>query len=141
MANYVITMLTTLIVCILFYLVVMMFFNNRNEYKNKEGFHNLSPGEYPLTVDKLLLYGDYNVQNPPYLSAFNASDIYKEYPVFPAHSTKINNIRYWTKPENGKCSRAELCGYFYEDYTKQNIPPRPPVPGWNKRINYYVEDY
>lgn len=126
----------TIIVCALFYLAIMIYFNGKNE-----GFTTLSPGEFPLTVDKPLLNDDYNVKNPPFLSAFNASDIYKEYPIFPAHSTKINNIRYWTKPENGKCSRAELCGWFYDAYTEQHIPPPPPTPGWDKRINYYVEDY
>ena len=114
--------------------------------KKREGFLNfpnklLSPGDFPLTVDKPLLVDDYNLKNPPYLSALNASDIYKEYPIFPAHSTNINNIRYWTKPENGTCSRAEVCGYLYEDYTDQHIPPPPTPPGWNKRVNFYVEDY
>lgn len=112
----------------------------------KEGFlsfpnSKLSPGEFPLTVDKPLLVGDYNLKTPPYLSALSASDIYKEYPIFPAHSTELNNIRYWTKPENGTCSRAELCGYLYEDYTDQHIPPPLTAPGWNKRVNFYQEDY
>ena len=129
--------ITTFVVCIVFYLAVMIYFNGK-----KEGFQSLSltPGEFPLTVDNLLLYGDYNVKTPPSLSAFNASDIYKEYPIFPAHSLENNRIRYWTKPENGTCSRAEMCGYFYDDYTKQDIPEPPPVPGWNKRVNYYQAD-
>jgi hypothetical protein len=126
-----------LMACIIIYLVL----NNE-----KEGFlsfpDNISqPGNFPLSVDKPLLYGDYNVKTPPFLSALNASDIYREYPIFPAHSTKINNIRYWTKPENGTCSRAELCGYFYDDYTNQHIPPPLQSPGWNKRVNYYEEEY
>ena len=125
---------TTIVVCAVFYLAVMVYFNGK-----KEGFQSLlSPGEFPLTVDKPLLYGDYNVKTPPFLSALNASDIYKEYPIFPAHSLENNRIRYWTKPENGTCSRAEMCGYFYDDYTEQNIPAPPPVPGWNKRVNYYL---
>jgi hypothetical protein len=133
--------LTTIIVCILFYLAVIIYFNN-----NKEGFlsfsdTNLSAGEYPLAVDKPILYGDYNVLAKPHLSALNASDIYKEYPIFPAHSLDINRIRYWTKPENGTCSRAEMCGYLYDEYTPQDIPAPPPTPGWNKRVNYYDEDY
>ena len=134
---------TTIIVCILFYLAIMIYSNIKNK---KEGFlsftdKKLSSGEYPLAVDKPILYGDYNVLAQPHISAFNASDIYKEYPIFPAHSTEINRIRYWTKPENGTCSRAEMCGYLYDDYTPQNIPPPPSVPGWNKRVNYYEENY
>ena len=126
--------ITTITVCAVFYLAVMIYFNGK-----KEGFLNLDPGEFPLTVDKPLLYGDYNVKTPPFLSALNASDIYKDYPIFPAHSLENNRIRYWTKPENGTCSRAELCGYFYDDYTEQHIPEPPPVPGWNKRVNYYEQ--
>jgi hypothetical protein len=121
----------------------MIYFNIKNK---KEGFlsftdKNLSYGEFPLAVDKPILYGDYNVLAKPHLSALNASDIYKEYPIFPAHSLDINRIRYWTKPENGTCSRAEMCGYLYDEYTPQDIPPPPSVPGWNKRVNYYEEDY
>jgi hypothetical protein len=138
-----------LLICLIAIYIVYYFISVKvfKGYVNEsEGFlsftdHNLASGEFPLAVDKPILYGDYNVKTPPYLSAFNASDIYKEYPIFPAHSTEINNIRYWTKPENGKCSRAELCGWFYDAYTEQHIPPPPPTPGWDKRINYYVEDY
>ncbi len=131
----------TIITCILFYLAVMVYFNG----EKKEGFSQynsyLPSGEFPVAVDKPILYGDYNVKKPPSLSDFNASDIYKDYPVFPSDSLEINRIRYWSKPENGTCSRAELCGNFYDDYTPQNIPGPPPVPGWNKRVNFYVEDY
>jgi hypothetical protein len=121
----------------------MIYFNIKSK---KEGFlsftdKNLPSGEYPLAVDKPILYGDYNVLAHPHLSALNASDIYKEYPIFPAHSTEINRIRYWTKPENGTCSRAEMCGYIYDDYTPQTISPPPPTPGWNKRVNYYEEEH
>ena len=131
----------TIITCIIFYLAVIIYFNGNK----KEGFsqynNHLPSGEFPVAVDKPILYGDYNIKTPPYLSDYNASDIYKDYPVFPAHSLENNRIRYWSKPENGTCSRAELCGHFYEENTPQNIPGPPPTPGWNKRVNFYVEDY
>ena len=144
MIHYLSTIFKTVLIFLMFYglyYLALMIIN-----KKKEGFLNfpnshLTPGEFPLTVDKPLLQGDYNLKTPPYLSALNASDIYKEYPVFPAHSTEINNIRYWTKPENGTCSRAEVCGYLYEDYADQHIPPPLAQPGWNKRVNFYEEDY
>jgi len=141
-------MLYTVLKCIFIFLIFFGLYNLAKMlfYKKREGFLNfpnklLSPGEFPLTVDKPLLVDDYNLKTPPYLSALSASDIYKEYPIFPAHSTQLNNIRYWTKPENGTCSRAELCGYLYEDYTDQHIPPPLTTPGWNKRVNFYEEDY
>jgi hypothetical protein len=129
-------------IIILIALAILFYLNNTK----LEGFvsfteKSLSSGEYPLAVDKPILYGDYNTLAKPYLSALNASDIYKEYPIFPAHSLENNRIRYWTKPENGTCSRAEMCGYLYDEYTPQNIPAPPPIPGWNKRVNFYEEDY
>lgn len=105
-----------------------------------ENFEN--PGEYPLSEDVPLLYGDYNVQENGGISKNNASDIYTNYPVFPASSCKINNIRYWRRPTNGKCSRAEMCGNLYSD-TKPNIPPQPPLLDWGQvpRVNYYKAHY
>jgi hypothetical protein len=101
-----------------------------------ETFEN--PGEYPLSEDVPLLYGNYNVQENGGISKNNASDIYTNYPVFPASSCKINNIRYWRRPTNGKCSRAEMCGNLYSD-TETYIPPEPPLLGWGEtpRVNYY----
>lgn len=107
----------------------------------KEGYSNLNPGDYPTAVDKPILYDDYIVNPRQQLSALNASDIYKDYPRFPATSTKNNNVRYWSSPDNGTCSRAELCGSIYEKYTKQNIPKPAKRPGWDKRVNYYTENY
>jgi len=120
-----------------------MFYFNNNKLEGFVSFNDnkYASGEFPLAVDKPILYGDYNVLEKPHLSALNASDIYKEFPVFPAHSLENNRIRHWTKPENGTCSRAEMCGYIYDEYTPQNIPAPPPVPGWNKRVNYYEEEY
>jgi hypothetical protein len=131
----------TIITCIIFYLAVMIYFNGNKKEAFSQYNNHLTSGDYPLAVDKPILYGDYNVKTPPSLSALNASDIYKDYPVFPATSLENNRIRYWSKPENGTCSRAELCGYFYDDYTEQKIPAPLTPPGWNKRVNFYVEDY
>ena len=110
-------------------------------YVKKEGYANLNSGEYPTAVDKPILYNDYIVNPHQQLSALNASDIYKDYPSFPATSTQNNNIRYWSSPDNGTCSRAELCGSIYEDTPKanQNIPKPAKQPGWDNRVNYYVE--
>ena len=140
MSNFVHISFTTIIILIS---LAIMFYLNNNKLEGFVSFNDnkYASGEFPLAVDKPILYGDYNVLEKPHLSALNASDIYKEFPVFPAHSLENNRIRYWTKPENGTCSRAEMCGYIYDEYTPQNIPAPPPVPGWNKRINYYEEEY
>ena len=120
------------------FITLGIFYLAFGSYK-KEGYSNLNSGEYPIAVDKPILYNDYIVNPHQQLSALNASDIYKDYPSFPATSTKTNNVRYWTSPDNGTCSRAELCGSIYENYTKQNIPKPAKQPGWDNRVNYYVE--
>ena len=120
------------------FITLGIFYLAFGSYK-KEGYSNLNSGEYPIAVDKPILYNDYIVNPHQQLSALNASDIYKDYPSFPATSTKTNNVRYWTSPDNGTCSRAELCGSIYENYTNQNIPKPAKQPGWDNRVNYYVE--
>ena len=125
---------------IIVFITLGIFYLAFGSYK-KEGYTNMNSGEYPTAVDKPILYNDYTVNSHQQLSALNASDIYKEYPIFPATSTKTNNVRYWTSPDNGTCSRAELCGSIYSDSTnaKQNIPKLAKQPGWDNRVNYYVE--
>lgn len=105
----------------------------------QEAFVN--SGEYPLADDELLLYNDYTVAaDGGGISPLNASDIYTEYPVFPADSLETNNIRYWSQPDNGTCTPPEMCGGLYAP-TKQNIPPPAKPPSWNEvepRVNFYA---
>lgn len=132
----ILTLFFILTIVIIVTSVSPQFFSEFFSVYNLENFEN--PGEYPLSEDVPLLYGDYNVQENGGISKNNASDIYTNYPVFPASSCKINNIRYWRRPTNGKCSRAEMCGNLYSD-TKPNIPPQPPLLEWGQvpRVNYY----
>ena len=108
--------------------------------KNKplEGF--LTPGEYPRDQTFPLLYEDYPLKKPKMeLSTLGREQLYKYYPVFPADSTKTNNIRYWTTPNNGKCSPAEFCDAYYgEKKIPTDVINHPPVPEWGpQRVNYY----
>lgn len=59
-------------------------------------------------------------------------------PIFPAHSSKINNLRQWRKPNNGTCIEPEMCGNVYED-RKVRLPQQPKIPGFDSgtRVNYY----
>jgi len=124
--------------------VILIYFTIIFFSLKKEGFlsftdKNLTHGEYPLAVDKPLLYGDYDVIDNPQVSSFNSSDIYKDYPIFPSASSESNNIRYWNKPTNGTCLRSEMCGGMYKNYTHRKTQDVINVPGWNKRVNYYKE--
>lgn len=106
--------------------------------KKTEGF--LSWGDYPRDTNYPLLYEDYPLKKKHYkqVSSNNYSDNYVYYPIYPADSLKINNVRYWNAPDNGQCSRAEFCDVLYSD---KNIPEQKiisPEPEWGEqRVNYY----
>ena len=102
----------------------------------KENFSNL--GKYPSSVETPLLADTYHVKKHPGLSKNNASDIYVNYPVFPATSINNNNIRFWRRPTNGKCTAPDICGGIYRR-TEQTIPPHASPPAWDGgiRVNYY----
>ena len=103
---------------------------------NRENFQNL--GKYPQSVDSPILSDTYEVNQSPGLSNNGAINIYKNYPVFSATSKNNNNIRYWRKPTNGKCTAADICGGIYND-TEINIPSKAVPPKWNNgiRVNFY----
>lgn len=99
------------------------------------------PGDFPRSVDKPIL-DDYPLIESKGVSANNASDIWKDYPVFGLGSFKqiTNNIRFNRNPDNGKCSRAEVCGALYRDAkTESNVvKPLPPAQeGPGARVGYY----
>ena len=103
--------------------------------------HNpLSPGNFPDTIDKPLLKNDYpskTILPGEGVSTNSSEDNYLLYPTFKARSCKTNNIRYWETPDNGLCSRAEMCGTLYD---KKNIKQQSIVPPKNNsgpRVNYY----
>lgn len=103
---------------------------------SKEPFLNY--GEYPLAVDKPILFDVYKVEEHPGVTSLSASDIYTDYPIFPSRSMKSNNIRYWNLPDDGECRPPEMCGGLYKS-TPQVIPPPPSPPKWDnkRRINFY----
>ena len=99
------------------------------------------PGDFPRSVEKPIL-DDYPLIGYNGVSANNASDIWKDYPVFGVGSFKqiTNNIRYNRNPDDGKCSRAEFCGALYHDAKHQTnvIKPLPPAQeGPGARVGYY----
>jgi hypothetical protein len=99
------------------------------------------PGDFPRSVDKPIL-DDYPLIENKGVSANNASDIWKDYPVFGVGSFKqiTNNIRYNRNPDDGKCSRAEFCGALYHDakHLPNVIKPLPPAQeGPGARVGYY----
>ena len=118
------------------YKIMMMFFDYMRVNKS-EGF--LTSGIYPVAVDKPLLYENYNVVDNPGASPLGAAQIYVDYPIFPAHSVKINNLRYWNSPTNGECQAPDMCNNLYKPTPQKEFVPSI-SPSWNneRRVNYQV---
>lgn len=109
------------------------------QFISREGFSNMQPGDYPLSVDQPILYNDYPVKNPPQLSDLTYDTQWIEYPTFLSDSCKGNNIRYWPQPDEGTCIPAEFCNSMYNK-KNINIPPPPVPPQWGTgatRVNFY----
>jgi hypothetical protein len=112
----------------------------------KEGYENLKlvellPGTYPKT-DDLPILDDYPYTGSKDVSNANSSQIWKDYPIFPAGDYRqiTNNLRYWKNPDNGLCSRADFCNALYKDIkTKSNyVYPLPPAEeGDGARVGYF----
>ena len=96
-----------------------------------------SPGIYPSAVDNPLLADSYNVKTNPGYDNNGASNIYVNYPRFPAKHCGTNNIKYWRRPTNGLCSPPGMCMGLY-DATEPTIPTPPAAPNGEPRVNYYV---
>lgn len=100
-------------------------------------YESFSPGKYPLSVTRPLLYGAYDMVKHPSYDANSASDIYVNEPQYPAKHCGTNNVRYWNRPTNGKCVPSGMCMGLY-DITQQPIPPPLLPPNGIPRVNYYV---
>lgn len=112
-------------------------------YKPKKREYFLSPGEYPKTMIRPLLYEDYPLKKKHYkqVSSNNYSANYPHYPVFSADSLENNNIRYWKTPDNGLCSTADFCDVLYDNKILPDLKLYTPQPEWGEqRVNYYVSE-
>jgi hypothetical protein len=119
----------------LFVLLVVIFYK---PIKLTETF--LTWGEYTRDTNYPLLYEDYPLKKKHYkqVSRNDYSDNYEYYPIYSADSLKINNLRYWKTPDNGKCSTAEFCNVLYDEKPMQDVKVFPPQPEWGRaRVNYY----
>lgn len=105
-----------------------------------EGFNLLNPSTFPCGIDNPILYGDYPVKKKVGITKLENSDIWKDYPIkeVGSYEQTTNNVRYWKNPNNGTCTRAELCNSIYDNKTL-DIPPPPPILkfGQGTRVNYY----
>ena len=111
---------------------------------NKEGLtvvrDPLTPGIFPESVSKPILNGLYPLQDVPPgegVSANTSADNFLLYPLFPAAHCGTNNKRFWTIPDNGLCSRAEMCETLYNKKTIRKPLVKPPTLDGGVRVNYF----
>jgi|TARA_B110000967_G_scaffold206126_1_gene252105 hypothetical protein len=123
-----------LILAFLFALLSIFVFGTTHE-----GFANLTPGTFPISVDVPILH-EYpfkkhmGVSNNTY--AVNST----YYPIFgSSYGQFTNNVRYWKTPNNGQCSPAEFCGGLYDDkkIDEPKTPKQIPFSSHDVRVNYY----
>lgn len=111
------------------------------KHNQKEGFA-LSPDTVSASAHPIL-HKDYPLKTPGGVSDMSADDLWSYYPVFDnGYAQYTNNVRYWATPNNGKCSRAEMCNTMYNDkpIKAMNIAPIPNPISLNsdvRRVNFY----
>ena len=109
-------------------------------FTKKEGFLNLQPKDISQTsAENMLLYNDYPVKNPQYLSNHNHDD-FCENQIHGSKNLTTTNTMDWPTPDNGSCFPVSFCGGFYG---KKSFPPKTPLPdpGFGSkgiRVNYYA---
>lgn len=120
-----------ILLCILAVLGIMLILAN-----NKETF--LSPGIYPVTVDKGLLIGEYKMKKNPGLSNYSAATAWSLYPSYAlgSYSQVTNNKRYWPSPCNGYTTPPDMCGGLYQQKDVVETRQAPPRECCH-RVNYY----
>ena len=108
---------------------------------SKEGFHNLSPGSFPIDVDVPILHEDYPLKQHMGLSNNTYEMNSSYYPIFgSSYKQRTNNVRYWSTPNNGMCSPADFCGGLYNN-KKIDVPQTPMSISFDSpdiRVNYYA---
>jgi len=106
----------------------------------------LTPGEFPRTLDSLLLNPEFptpgsvlNISSAaPVDAAITQSQILSasEYP------TKTSNSRYVQSPDNDTCMPMTMCNSFYGIRNEQAPPPPAPISltDSRRRVNFYATE-
>ena len=109
---------------------------------DKENFTTNTAGIYPNSVD-LPILNSYRYSGKKTVSDKSASDIWWYYPSFGVGSFKqlTNNLKYWYNPDEGTCSRSDMCGALYKnnhDVPTNIVSVLPEVPNdGGARVGYF----
>lgn len=127
-----------IIIAIIFICYFVNSFITIEKFTNSK--NNLTPGIFPESVSKPILTGFYPLQKVlpgEGISNNNSYDNSLLYPIFPAAHCGTNNLRNWKIPDNGLCSRAEMCETLYNDKKIQKQTLSPPLLNGGVRVNYF----
>ncbi len=122
--------------------VIAAIFVIATHYLNKKETFATTAGTYPQSVD-LPILNSYRYSGRKNVSDKSASDIWWYYPSFGVGSFEqlTNNLKYWYNPDEGTCSRSDMCGALYKN--NHNVPSNvvsvlPPVPNdGGARVGYF----
>lgn len=125
------------------FVLICVYFINKTMYLN-EGYSNYTlenAGAYPELVD-LPILDNFPHTGHKYASNDSSSGIWWYFPIFAVGSFEqiTNNLRYRNNPDDGTCSRADMCGALYKQKkNKSNITlPLPEAEeGAGARVGYY----
>jgi hypothetical protein len=111
----------------------------------QEGFQ-LLPAKFHATefpMENMVLAEQYESTGKYGVTNDSAASDWWHMPIFPARwvAAMTNNLKYWKNPDNGSCTRSEMCGMYRDKKVPSNLTaPLPPVPpGAGVRIGYYRE--
>lgn len=115
--------------------------NKKESFMSKSIYFskNVNPGNYPVSVTKGILYGDYKQKkNKSGLSNYNSNSGLVLFPdvALGSYKQETNNKRYWETPCNGSSIPPSFCGGLYEKKIHTETFPAPPKSNC-LRVNYY----
>ena len=133
----------------IFLIILVLCYFGLFKFVSKEAFQSssmvndnlLRPGKYPISEDKPLLAGYYNIKDNTNVTKNNNYNIWEEYPVYEnSYKQETNNKKYWSIPDNGLCSPAEFCGTLYTPtkIKKEKVSPGLPIGAPITRINWWA---
>lgn len=110
----------------------------------------LTPGEFPRTLDSLLLNPEFptpgsilNVSSSPVDAAETAASSYSSQILSASdYPTKTSNSRYVQSPDNNTCMPMTMCNSFYGVRNEQAPPPPAPISltDSRRRVNFYATE-
>jgi len=135
--------MTYILVFLLLIVILFIFVNIPFNENMTENYVNLgSYGDYPASVNEVLLEDSFPIKDNIKVTNKNESSIWWNYPIFKVGSyTQINNnLKYPNNPDTGVCMPSNFCGSIYKEHQiKTNISNVLPLVDstGGTRVNYY----